>query len=88
MSTPTPLVTEDGQLDFEAMGKRAHTRACSEYGSLDYPPRCRRQASEWMLDRAMADRRVWRREHGLPDDSAVSMVDVPAWGAAGDGWVQ
>jgi len=83
-----PLITDTGELDFAAMGKRAHTRACSEYGSLDYPPRYRRQASEWTLDRAMAERRVWRREHGMPDDSAVSMVDVPAWGAAGDGWVQ
>jgi hypothetical protein len=27
-----PLITDTGELDFAAMGKRAHTRACSEYG--------------------------------------------------------
>jgi hypothetical protein len=88
MSTPAPLITEDGELDFDAMGKRAHSRAVSEWGSLDYPTRCRRQASNWVYDRACAEQRAWRRDRGLPDDSAVSMVDVAEWGASGDGWVQ
>jgi hypothetical protein len=80
MSTPAPLITEDGELDFDAMGKRAHSRAVSEYGSLDYPT----QAANWVYDRACAERRAWRRDHGLPDDSAVSMVDVAEWGASGE----
>jgi hypothetical protein len=88
MSTPAPLITEDGELDFDAMGKRAHTMASADWGGPDYPPARGRQHMAWVMDRAQAERRTWRRDHGLPDDSAVSMVDVAEWGASGDGWVQ
>jgi hypothetical protein len=84
MSTPAPLITEDGELDFDAMGKRAHTRASSDWGGPDYPPSERRLATGWVMDRAQAERRAWRRDHGLPDDSVVSMVDVAEWGASGE----
>jgi hypothetical protein len=79
-----PLITDQDELDMIAMGERAHLRACADWGSMDYPPARRRQAVEWVMDRALAERYAWRRDHGLPDDTETTLTPMPAWGDSGD----
>lgn len=79
------LINQDtGEPDLLAIAEASVLRACSEYGSPNPPPVYRRQAEQYVLERAQTMRRGWRRDHNLPDDSAVTMVALPAWGASGD----
>jgi hypothetical protein len=79
---------ETGEIDHIAVAQNAVTRARSEWGGTNYPRLYLRQATQWCKDRAQAERRAWRRDHGLPDDSAVTMMVVPEWGASGESFVR
>jgi hypothetical protein len=77
-----------GKLDHLAIAERARLRAAREYGSPDFPANYLRMALQWCNERAQSERLAWRRDHGLPDDSAVTMVTLPAWGASGDSYAR
>jgi hypothetical protein len=86
---PTLMINpETGEIDLIAIGDLAILRACREYGSLNPPPIYLRQATEWCQQRAQAERRAWRRDHGIPDDSSVVMMAVPEWGASGESFAR
>lgn len=70
---------DTGEIDNIAVAVRAGLRACREWGGQDAPPAYHRNALQWTLDRAQSERLSWRRDHGLPDDSLVEMIDVSTW---------
>jgi hypothetical protein len=75
---------ETGEIDTIAVAERADLRACREWGGSSPPPSYIRDAVSWCWDRARNERLEWRRMRGLPDDSPVEMISVPAWGSSGD----
>lgn len=75
---------ETGEIDRIAVLDHAKVRAAQEWRGPDYPPSYYRSALEWCEDRARSERLDWRRARGLPDDSPVTMVEMPTWGASGD----
>jgi hypothetical protein len=81
-----PLITDTGELDMLAIAQRASLRASADYGGPNYPPSRLRQWEAATMDRAQSERRVWRREHGLPDDTVTTMIEVPSWGNSGEGF--
>jgi hypothetical protein len=80
-----PLInTETGEIDSLTVAERAGLRACREWGGPDAPPSYQREALQWTLERARAERLQWRQMRGLPDESPCVMMAVPAWGSSGD----
>jgi len=75
-----------GDIDWTWLKRLALARAQGEYGNSNPPIRYVRSAIRELQDRASAMRTAWRRDHGLRDDSRMVMVNVPAWGASGDGF--
>ena len=85
--TYIPMIHPDtGEVDTLAIAQRAPLRAASEYGGPNYPPSYLRSATAWLAERAASERRCWRRDHGLPDDTECVMMMVPDWGNSGDGF--
>jgi hypothetical protein len=80
--------SDTGEIDALAITEAAKVRAAREYGAPNFPPIYLRQATEWCQGRAHSLRLDWRRQRGLPDDSAVEMRDVPAWGSSGDSFAR
>lgn len=84
-----PMIHQDtGESDDLAIAERAPLRAAREYGGPDYPPIYLREATQWLQDRARAERMDWRRSHNLPDDSVMVSVSLPRWGNAGDSFAR
>lgn len=76
---------ETGELDWAWIKRLAMARAQAEYGNSNPPVRYVRNSLRLLQDRASAMRTAWRRDHGLPDDSAyTTLCSGPAWGASGD----
>ena len=84
-----PLIDPDtGEVDTLAIAQRAPLRAAAEYGSPNYPPSYLRDATQWLTLRAQAERREWRRDHKLPDDTGFVLAMVPEWGASGESFAR
>jgi hypothetical protein len=84
---PASLVdSETGELDLIAIRARADLLARRDFGAANYPPSYFRSRELNVLDTARAMRVRWRLARGLPDDTPCTMVQVPAWGASGDGF--
>ena len=81
-----PLITDRGELDMLAIAQRTHLRSSADFGSPNYPPSTGRHWETATLERAQAERYAWRRDHGLPDDTGTTLMAIPAWGGAGDGY--
>jgi hypothetical protein len=75
--TYQPMLTESGEIDHAAIAERAPLRAAREYGSPDFPPKYLRESTQWLTERAEAERRAWRRDRGLPDDSGPCVMVTP-----------
>lgn len=67
-----------GTVDTLAISQRAPLRAASEWRGPNYPPKYLRDAIEWLMLRAEAESRQWRRDRGLPVDT--EMVTITAFG--------
>lgn len=78
------MIDEHGNIDSYIVRLCAQLRSAKIWGDHNYPPMLYRNSMRFCQDRANDMRLAWRRDHGLPDDSAVTMVDVPDWGASGD----
>jgi hypothetical protein len=75
-----PMIdTETGEIDSLAIAEFAGLRACREWGGQDAPPAYHRNALQWTLDRAAAERLQWRQQRGLPDESPCTLVDTAGW---------
>jgi hypothetical protein len=84
---PASLVdSETGELDLIAIRDRADVLASRDFGAANYPPSYRRSREMNVTEQARAVRVLWRQARGLPDDTPCTMVDVPVWGASGDGF--
>lgn len=82
-----PLINQStGEIEMAALVQRAAARAEEQHGGTNYPAWCLRDSLEWLKARAEAERREWRRDRGLPDDTVVVLVNLPEWGASGDGF--
>lgn len=82
-----PMIDQEtGEIDGRAIAERADLRACREWGGPNPPPSYIRDAVSWCTARARDERLSWRRDHGLLDDSAVEMRELPAWGFSGDSY--
>jgi hypothetical protein len=77
---------ETGEVDSLALIEAADLRAQREWGGPLPPPAFIRDAVSFVHDRARDLRLEWRRRHGLPDDSPVTMSVLPDWGHAGDNY--
>lgn len=76
---------ETGEVDEALVQARAAERVARDYSDRAVPPAAAlRSELEWCRARAVNERLDWRRRRGLPDDSPVEMVMLPAWGASGD----
>lgn len=65
-----PMIDQStGEIDHLLVIERADLRAMREYGGPIPPPAFIRNALSWCLDRARAERRAWRRDRNIPDDS-------------------
>jgi hypothetical protein len=74
-----PMLTESGEIDRLEIVKRAPFRAEREWGGPNFPPKYLREAIDWLTLRAEAERREWRRDHGLADDSGPCVL-ISAYG--------
>lgn len=79
---------ETGEVDSLVLLMAADLRAQREWGGPTPPPAYIREAVSFVHDRARDLRRVWRREHGLPDDTQFTMTEMPAWGRSGDSFAR
>ena len=87
MSIMDRLIDPDtGELDSLAMVEAADLRAMREWGGANPPPVYIREAVSYVHERARAMRTAWRAARGLPDDSPVTLTELPAWGASGDSY--
>lgn len=77
---------ETGEIDMITVVEAISLHAAREWGGADYPPAFRRHSHQTVMDRARSLRLEWRRERGLPDDSAITMIEMPSWGASGDSY--
>lgn len=77
---------ETGEIDGLALIEATDLRAQREWGGPQPPPAFIRDAVSFVHDRARDLRRAWRRDRGLPDDTPVTMTELPAWGASGDSY--
>lgn len=85
--TYVPLIDANtGEIDVARIVRRAPERAASEWGGWDFPPSYHTKALEWLTERARSERLQWRSDRGLPDDSPMSEVIMPSWGASGDSY--
>ena len=85
MAYSSPMVDpETGKFNLINIAENAVTLARREYGGDTYPQHYLMESLRWCQDRARLERKVWRREHGLPDDEPTVMMSIPAWGCSGD----
>lgn len=70
---------ETGEVDVAAVAERAFVMACGDYGGPNPPMAYIAPRRRAVADLALAIRRHWRRDNGLPDDTACTMVDVSGW---------
>jgi hypothetical protein len=77
---------ETGEIDGLVLIEVADLIAQRDWGGPLPPPAYIRQAVSDAHDRARDLRRAWRRARGLPDDTPVTMTELPAWGASGDSY--
>ncbi|MHB8271996.1 hypothetical protein [Bradyrhizobium sp.] len=82
------IYPNSGEVDTLAIAQRAPLRAAAEYGSPNYPPSYLRDATAWLTLRAQAERREWRRDHRLLDDTGFVVMNVPEWGSSGDSFAR
>lgn len=75
---------ETGAVDTLAIAQRAPLRASAEYGSPNYPPSYLRSATDWLIQRAQAESRAWRRDHNLPVDTE-GLTTIMPYGKHQDG---
>jgi hypothetical protein len=87
MSIMNRLIDQDtGEIDMITVVEAIAIHAAREWGGTDYPPAFRRHSYQTVMDRARSLRLEWRRAHGLSDDTAITMTEMPAWGASGDSY--
>lgn len=77
---------ETGEIDSLTLIEAADLRAKREWGGNLPPPAYIRDAVSFVHDRARDLRREWRRSRGLPDDTTITLMEMPAWGASGDSY--
>jgi hypothetical protein len=70
---------ETGLIDPLAIAGAAPLRAAREYGGPNFPPLYLRQATQWLMERARAEQRAWRRDHGLPIEEPTTPTDISTW---------
>lgn len=73
-----------GELDFSYIKRMALARAQANHRSAAPPVSWVRDELRTLKERAAIIRKRWRDAHGLPDDTAYEMMNVPAWGNSGD----
>lgn len=74
------LINQDtGEIDTLAIAESAGLRACREWGGQDAPPAYHRNALQWTLDRATAERLQWRDFRGLPREDVGVLTDISTW---------
>lgn len=90
MTNPADLLIdhETGNLDWTWIKRLAMVRAEREFGGPNPPMKYVRDQIRWAQDRARGMRTAWRRDHGLPDESEMVMVNVPTWGNGGDSFAK
>lgn len=77
---------ETGEIDMITVVEAIAVHAAREWGGTDYPPAFRRHSHQTVMDRAHSLRLEWRRSRGLPDDTAITMTELPSWGTSGDSY--
>jgi hypothetical protein len=80
------ILADTGEFDWTFIKRHAVVRAQREFGGCAPPVVYVRNEIRYLQDIAAIMRKRWRDAHGLPDDTEYVAMNVPTWGASGDGF--